>query len=55
MNLDLSLSYRRLLVIIRTGHDDCAALALGEAIAARCGRLLRLHSGRLVGAPEAPG
>ena len=36
MNLDLSLSYRRLLVIIRTGHDDCAALALGEAIAARC-------------------
>lgn len=44
MNLDLSLSYRRLLVIIRTGHDDCAALALGEAIAARCGALLLLRA-----------
>ena len=44
MNLDLSLSYRRLLVIIRTGHDDCAALALGGAIAARCGALLLLRA-----------
>jgi putative ABC transport system ATP-binding protein len=47
IDLMFDLNARQGTTLILVTHD--------EAIAARCGRLLRLQSGRLVGAPEAPG